>query len=119
MIKWNAAGRHKHSLTVSFVERQRPVLCCLSLSVALTLGQSVVKALGQWCWYREGRGWGDAWHNAGNHGDLLCQPGRAMIFRELTGSGAPPGSLQHALLLPVKTEAPIVPAALEASVLPP
>lgn len=42
-----------------------------------------------------------------------------MIFRELTGSGAPPGSLQHALLLPVKTEAPIVPAALEASVLPP
>lgn len=21
--------------------------------------------------YREGRGWVDAWHNAGNHGDLL------------------------------------------------
>lgn len=69
--------------------------------------------------YREGRGWVDAWHNAGNHGDLLCQPGWAMVFRELTGNGAPPRSLQHALLLLVRTEAPVIPAALEASVLPP
>lgn len=108
------------SNSVSSVERQRlVVLCCLSLSVALTLGQSVVKALGQWCWYRKGRGWVDAWHNAGNHSDLLWQPGKAVEFRELTGSGVPPRSLKHALLLLVKTEAPIVPAALEASVLPP
>lgn len=68
--------------------------------------------------YREGRGWVDAWHNSGNHGDLLCQRGWAMVFRELTGNGAPPRNPQHALLLLVRTEAPVVPAALEASVLP-
>lgn len=68
--------------------------------------------------YREGRGWVDAWHNSGNQGDLLCQRGWAMVFRELTGNGTPPRNPQHALLLPVRTEAPVVPAALEVSVLP-
>lgn len=112
-------GRQAPSLTVSSVHPlRRAVQCCLLMSVALTLGQSVVKALGQWCWFigKEEDGW-----TPGTIQEItvtFCQRGWAMVFRELTGNGAPPRNPQHALLLLVRTEAPVVPAALEASVLP-
>lgn len=45
-----------------------------------------------------------------------------MVFKELAGNGAPPRNpeenLQHALLLPARTEVHVVPTVLEASALP-
>lgn len=74
--KWNVVDRHKHSLTSSSVDEAEAscfvllIIVCGSDSWAISGGGSGSVVLV----YREVKGWVDAWHNAGNHSDLLCGP---------------------------------------------